>query len=53
VFFWGGGDLVCFEVGGVRIDPRKGEQWFCAEEEAMAAGWQKSAACNNIWQTSD
>jgi len=44
---------VCFEVGGVRIDPRKGEQWFCAEEEAMAAGWQKSAACNNIWQTSD
>ncbi len=24
------------------IDPDKGEQWFCSESEAIAAGWQKA-----------
>ncbi len=25
-----------------RIDPAKGERWFCTEAEARAAGWRKS-----------
>lgn len=25
-----------------RINPSKGERWFCSEEEARAAGWRKS-----------
>lgn len=24
------------------IDPELGEQWFCSEEEAVAAGWRKA-----------
>jgi hypothetical protein len=27
-----------------RIDPAKGERWFCSEEQARAAGWRKSNA---------
>ncbi len=23
-----------------RIDPAKGERWFCTEEEAQATGWR-------------
>lgn len=41
----------CPNYKRVKIDPRKGEEWFCSEEEAEEAGWQRSAACNNIWQT--
>jgi micrococcal nuclease len=41
----------CPNYKRVKIDPRKGEEWFCTEEEAEEHGWQKSAACNNIWQT--
>jgi micrococcal nuclease len=41
----------CPNYKRVIIDPRKGEKWFCTEEEAEADGWQKSAACNNIWQS--
>ncbi len=26
--------------GKVRIDPSKGERWFCSESEALAAGWR-------------
>jgi endonuclease YncB( thermonuclease family) len=26
-----------------KIDPSKGERWFCTEEEATAAGWRKSS----------
>lgn len=26
----------------VRIDPAKGERWFCSEAEAMAAGWRRA-----------
>jgi len=43
----------CPNYKRVKIDPRKGEQWFCTEEEAEKDGWVKSAACNNIWQTKD
>ena len=25
-----------------RINPAKGERWFCSEEEARSAGWRKS-----------
>lgn len=25
-----------------RIDPIKGERWFCTEQEAIAAGWRKA-----------
>lgn len=25
-----------------RIDPSKGERWFCSEEDAKRAGWRKS-----------
>jgi micrococcal nuclease len=42
----------CPNYKRVKIDPRKGEKWFCTEKEAQADGWQKSAACNNIRQTS-
>ena len=27
----------------VKIDESKGEQWFCSEEEAQAAGWRKAS----------
>jgi hypothetical protein len=30
--------------GKVRIDPTKGERWFCSESEAKAAGWRPAAA---------
>ena len=40
----------CPNYKRVKIDPRKGEEWFCSEEEAEEAGWQRSAACNNVWQ---
>ncbi len=25
-----------------KIDPAKGERWFCSEAEAEAAGWRKA-----------
>ncbi len=43
----------CPNYKRVKVDPRKGEKWFCSAEEAEEDGWQKSAACNNIWQTRD
>lgn len=43
----------CPNYKRVKIDPRKGEQYFCTEEEALEAGWERSAACNNIWQTKE
>jgi endonuclease YncB( thermonuclease family) len=30
--------------GKVRIEPAKGERWFCSESEAKAAGWRPAAA---------
>ncbi len=40
----------CPNYKRVKIDARKGEQWFCSEKEALDAGWQRSASCSNIWQ---
>ena len=31
--------------------PQEFRKEYNSEEEAKAAGWQKSAACANIWQT--
>lgn len=28
--------------GLVKIEETKGERWFCTEDEAMAAGWQRA-----------
>lgn len=28
--------------GRTKIDPSRGERWFCTEAEAPAAGWRKS-----------
>jgi len=30
------------DYGSTRIDPSKGEKWFCTEEEAKAQGWRKA-----------
>lgn len=30
------------EYGRVRIQARRGERWFCTEEEAVAAGWVRA-----------
>jgi endonuclease YncB( thermonuclease family) len=40
----------CPNYKRVKVDPRKGEQWFCTEEEAAQAGWQRSASCENLRQ---
>ncbi len=40
----------CPNYKRVKIDERKGEQWFCSEEEAISAGWRQSPACSNIHQ---
>ena len=26
--------------GKTRVDARRGERWFCSEDEAIAAGWR-------------
>ena len=26
----------------IRIQPAEGERWFCSEDQALAAGWQKA-----------
>ena len=41
------GERISYVPGGqcydrTRIDPAKGERWFCIEEEAKAAGWRPS-----------
>ncbi len=28
--------------GRTRIDPKRGERWFCTEAEARSAGWRRS-----------
>jgi hypothetical protein len=28
--------------GATRINPSRGERWFCSEAEARAAGWRRS-----------
>ncbi|MDZ4374945.1 MAG: hypothetical protein U1C74_26495 [Phenylobacterium sp.] len=31
------------DYGATRIDPARGERWFCSAEEARAAGWTPAA----------
>lgn len=37
-----------------RIDPFRGERWFCTEQEAFAAGWRRSRVYalqfSAVWQ---
>ncbi len=40
----------CPNYKRVIVDERKGERWFCSENEAKKAGWQLSGACGNIHQ---
>ncbi len=35
----------CNNYGQVKIDPKRGEQYFCSEAEAIKAGYQKSRYC--------
>ena len=37
----------CSNYNTVKIDPTRGEQYFCSEESAQAAGWQRSGTCPN------
>ena len=36
----------CANYNRVKIDPDNSEQWFCSEEAAIAAGFEKSGSCN-------
>jgi len=36
----------CSSYDSVKIDEGKGEQWFCNEADATAAGWQRAGNCN-------
>jgi endonuclease YncB( thermonuclease family) len=35
----------CVQYNSTRIELYRGEQWFCSEKEAVAAGYHKSSAC--------
>lgn len=35
----------CGSYAKTRIDESHGEQWFCSEEEAQAAGWRRALNC--------
>lgn len=35
----------CASYEQTRIDETQGEQWFCSEEAAVAAGWRKAENC--------
>jgi len=37
----------CPNYNRIKIDQRKGEAYFCNEEEAVAAGFTRSASCDN------
>lgn len=37
----------CPNYSRIKIDERKGESWFCSAEEAEAAGFTRSASCDN------
>ncbi len=39
----------CPNYTRIKIDPRKGEQWFCSESEAEEAGFTKSESCANTF----
>ena len=35
----------CANYSKVKIDPDRGEAWFCSVEEAVEAGWRRSGSC--------
>lgn len=35
----------CGSYAKTKIDEARGEKWFCAESEALAAGWRKAINC--------
>jgi endonuclease YncB( thermonuclease family) len=35
----------CASYRATKIDPKRGDQWFCTEAEAQAAGFRKTANC--------
>lgn len=39
----------CPNYARIKVDPRKGEQWFCTEAQARKAGFEKSASCANAF----
>ncbi len=39
----------CPNYARIKVDPRKGEQWFCSERDAQKAGFTKSASCANAF----
>lgn len=39
----------CPNYNRIKIDVRKGESWFCTEEEAREAGFSRSASCDTTF----
>jgi hypothetical protein len=35
----------CRYYSSTVIDPKRGERWFCSEQEAVAAGWRRTKVC--------
>ena len=35
----------CRYYNSTLIDPKRGERWFCTENEAVAAGWRRTKVC--------
>ena len=35
----------CRYYNATRIDPARGERWFCSKAEALAAGWRRTKVC--------
>ena len=35
----------CRYYNSTNIDPKRGERWFCSEQEAVAAGWRRTKVC--------
>lgn len=39
----------CPNYNRVKVDTRKGEAYFCTEDEAVVAGFERSASCDNTF----
>jgi hypothetical protein len=35
----------CRYYAATKIDPARGERWFCSESEASQAGWRRTKVC--------
>ncbi len=35
----------CRHYNATKINPARGERWFCSEAEAVAAGWRRTKVC--------